>query len=121
MTRTEALDALEKATRNFLNAPYSSDNYDHKHAVRILANALAALDAAEPDGWRHKKRGTTYRIVGESSVQADEPIREGDAVIVYRADSDGSLWVRRKDKFFDGRFERVTPPPPPTTSDENEG
>ena len=41
-----ANDAVVAAARDFLNAPYSSDNYDHKHAVRQLADALARLDAA---------------------------------------------------------------------------
>ena len=41
-----ANDAVVAAARDFLNAPYSSNNYDHKHAVRQLADALARLDAA---------------------------------------------------------------------------
>lgn len=61
--------------------------------------------------YRHKKRGTTYVLLGYAEVQADEPLVEGDIVAVYRADSDGKLWVRRRDKFEDGRFENITETP----------
>ncbi len=56
--------------------------------------------------WRHKKRGTTYAIVGSACVQADDPLRDHEIVVVYRAE-DGQLWVRRKTEFYDGRFEEV--------------
>lgn len=68
--------------------------------------------------YRHKKRGTTYRVIGEANSQVvGEPIGEGDLVVVYRADSDGTLWVRRKDEFYDGRFEALPAVPPANPSD----
>jgi ribosomal protein L37E len=61
-----------------------------------------------PVRWRHKARGTTYSVMEyEARVQvaSGEPIVEGDLVVVYRAESDGSVWVRRRSEFLDGRFE----------------
>lgn len=57
--------------------------------------------------WRHKKRGTTYNIVGVAEVQAEDPLTEAEITVVYRCREDGSLWVRRKSEFYDGRFEEL--------------
>lgn len=56
--------------------------------------------------WKHKKRGSTYEMVGEAEVQASSYIREGGKVVVYR-DEKGKLWVRPTREFYDGRFERI--------------
>jgi hypothetical protein len=56
---------------------------------------------------RHIKRQSTYSILGEAEVQSSRPIHEGDSVVVYQADTDGSLWVRPPVEFNDGRFEPV--------------
>jgi hypothetical protein len=58
--------------------------------------------------YRHKKRGTSYTIVGTAQVQApdDAPLTDFEVVVVYRGD-DGNLWVRRRSEFFDGRFEQL--------------
>ncbi|MNU56070.1 hypothetical protein D3C71_451570 [compost metagenome] len=56
---------------------------------------------------RHLTRGSSYDVFAESaSVQAAEPIVEGEKVTVYLAD-DGSAWVRPSPEFNDGRFEDV--------------
>lgn len=55
--------------------------------------------------WRHKKRGTTYIVVGQAQVQADEPLTDYEIVTVYRCEQTGDLWVRRISEFMDGRFE----------------
>lgn len=58
---------------------------------------------------RHRKRGTTYTIIGRATAQVSTtPILEGQQVAVYRGE-DGQLWVRGDAEFRDGRFEDVTP------------
>jgi hypothetical protein len=88
----------------------ASDNLKRKY--RVVAQA--ALDALGPadtdDGWRHKKRGTTYKVIGTAEAQVEDCILEGHRVVVYRADSDGKLWVRPTEEFYDGRFERAAQP-----------
>lgn len=34
-------------------------------------------------------------------------LAEGDRLMVYRAEADGSLWIRTPEEFNDGRFEDV--------------
>jgi hypothetical protein len=79
-----------------------------------MAEALdrfAAQRGAELYGgerYRHKKRGTTYQVIGVASSQVvGEPIGEGSQAVVYRSEDDGSLWVRPYDEFHDGRFEQL--------------
>lgn len=65
--------------------------------------------------YRHKKRGTTYEIVGEAEAQVstgahvwgivERPLRDGDQLTVYRCIETGKLWARFPDEFHDGRFE----------------
>lgn len=75
---------------------------------------------------RHMKRGTTYEVLGEASVQISYGLMqsrlphlgklarnlvEGDRLTVYRSEADGSLWARFPDEFEDGRFEELLPAP----------
>lgn len=64
---------------------------------------------------RHKKRGSTYEVIGYASVQTTEPIHEGDVVMVY-VGKDGDRWARPAHEFNDGRFESL-PPQEPVTSE----
>lgn len=58
---------------------------------------------------KHLKRGTTYDIIGTAEIQTSgDPIKEGDAVTVYRSHETGKLWVRPLHEFYDGRFEITT-------------
>lgn len=92
-------------------------------ARRKFRDALAALDAADTQArgekWRHKKRGTTYEMIGTAEVQVTDCILEGHFVVVYRAE-DGKLWVRPTEEFYDGRFERI-PLPEPAPQEGGEG
>lgn len=58
--------------------------------------------------YRHKKRGTLYRLEEPATLQSSHPALDMTSLVVYRALSDGTLWVRPKDEFYDGRFEEVT-------------
>jgi len=58
--------------------------------------------------WRHKKRGTTYDIVGVAALQTADPttLRDNKVMVVYQGE-DGQLWVRASDEFHDGRYEKI--------------
>ena len=67
---------------------------------------------------RHRKRGTTYRVIGEGETQvavnkvygeelATRIIRDGTKLIVYQCEADGKIWLRPTDEFMDGRFEEL--------------
>ena len=58
--------------------------------------------------YKHKKRGTTYAVIGVAEVQTANRIYEGDRLTVYRG-QDGRLWARPEAEFNDGRFEAVHP------------
>lgn len=77
-----------------------------------VTNARAALTAPAPGGerWRHKKRGTTYTIVGKGELQMSEELVDGAPLVIYRGEN-GQLWARAEFEFYDGRFERVPASP----------
>lgn len=67
--------------------------------------------------YRHKKRGTEYMLIGFGKMQAknwhdkewpsDHISVDMREVAIYRSVDDGSLWVRPREEFEDGRFEKV--------------
>lgn len=81
-----------------------------------------AVTEAQPTH-RHKKRGTEYVLVGFGSMQTTNWVfvrRVGPdsntyivesadmhEVAIYRATDDGTLWVRPREEFEDGRFEEL--------------
>lgn len=57
--------------------------------------------------WQHLVRGTKYQIHStECRVQCpdDQPLRDGEMVLLYQNIDDGSWSVRRAAEFHDGRF-----------------
>jgi len=78
-----------------------------------------ALTAGEPTH-RHKKRGTKYVLIGYGKMQCDWWQISGEGmrypvdmreVAIYRSIDDGSLWVRPREEFEDGRFEALPAAP----------
>lgn len=83
---------------------------------------------------RHKKRNTTYRVLGLAEVQVStgnvhlflnedgeiekrkcQIIYDGRQLTVYQDEQSNKLWVRPSDEFEDGRFEDVTTTEPSVT------
>lgn len=86
-------------------------------ADAVSARPLALGDQqGEVKRVRHKKRGTEYTIIGVGRAQGE--ISDEDPVVLYRGDTDGSLWVRHQAEFSDGRFEYVTTPARAEAQDE---
>lgn len=52
--------------------------------------------------WRHVKRGTTYTVEDNGVIEATLA-----ACVIYRAQADGTVWVRPLHEFMDGRFVRI--------------
>lgn len=125
--RTAALEVVVEAAREMSDprnwqeigvGPDGHPTWRYIGDTSKMGEALARLDslpAADTEGeggWRHKKRGTTYDIIGSATVQASlpPPLYDGAEVLIYRCREDGLLWVRRPTEFHDGRFEKIAPP-----------
>ncbi len=52
--------------------------------------------------WRHVKRGTTYAVVDTGIIEATMT-----TCVIYKADADGTTWVRPLSEFVDGRFVEI--------------
>lgn len=70
-------------------------------------------DAVSERRYRHKKRGTEYRILTDSaSLQCAaapefEKLFDEDCFTVYQNVATGAIYVRPTPEFFDGRFEEI--------------
>lgn len=92
----------------------------HTDAARLMRLAASELDRlmAGPGGdlgtrWRHKKRGTTYRITGWSLFQSDDGHDGDEAIVHYQAEDGGACYSQPLMRFLDGRFERLAAAPSP--------
>jgi hypothetical protein len=56
--------------------------------------------------FKHKKRGTIYRVTALGAREADlEPM------VSYVCEATGLIWMRPAKEFFDGRYEVFIPAP----------
>lgn len=85
-----------------------------KKAFEKAEAILSLLPPQSVPEWKpthkHKKRGSTYVVVGQAQVQCEDGLTDYEVVTVYRG-RDGQLWVRRKSEFEDGRFEELPASP----------
>ena len=58
--------------------------------------------------WLHKVRRSTYIELGRGRIQTTKPLNDGDAVVLYQSEDNGTLWARRLEDFDDGRYEQIT-------------
>lgn len=58
--------------------------------------------------YRHKKTGGLYVVISQDATdEATAKSGEESERVVYASVDTGRVWVRSKEVFFDGRFERV--------------
>jgi hypothetical protein len=113
--RAEHIERLTAALEVMLENPrpmYATDD-DYPAWVTACEQGRASL-SADPErggvGWtpthRHIKRGTTYRVIGNGSLQTNSALYDGQALVIYEGES-GELWARPGAEFHDGRFEKI--------------
>lgn len=79
-------------------------NVDLFNEVKRLRAEISLLKQSQNTKlFRHRKTGGLYSIV--SIAQMESTL---EAVVVYRATKDSTVWVRSYKEFFDGRFEEIT-------------
>jgi hypothetical protein len=83
---------------------YELGSYTRERAEKHAAVATPAISERRV---RHKKRNSTYRVIGSASLQTDKPLSDMQIVVVYQSETNGHIWVRPVSEFEDGRFEEL--------------
>lgn len=113
MMLTEIEHTETTNTRNL-----GTDYKARRFFVELGAELRDALLKALTPTHRHLKRGSEYVLIGYGKMQAEDwhdpskanftddhgPSVDMAEVAIYRSIKDGSLWVRPKKEFEDGRF-----------------
>lgn len=80
----------------------------HRYLERSRATLGVVFEAMYPRKVKHKKRGTSYVVIGNGIAQCTVPIKDMEPVTVYRDIHDGRLCVRPPHEFEDGRFTEIS-------------
>lgn len=62
--------------------------------------------------YRHKRRGSTYRVIALATLQTERQsdyLPDMTDMVIYQSEADDSVWARKSQEFLDGRFERIEP------------
>ena len=110
-SRSETLEAALRDARDLLlERVQGSPARSAAHNARLVIDAaLSPAPSEVVPVWRHKKRGTTYTIVGKARLQSERAVFEGCGLTVYRCRETGVLCARPVAEFEDGRFEKLAP------------
>ena len=77
--------------------------------INPFANEPPATPAVGGEArYRHKKRGSVYRVLHEGTMSTSEiPRMDDEPMVVYQCETDSKIWVRPVAEFYDGRFEEL--------------
>lgn len=112
-TKVDKIRAKQAAKPRHSPLPAASRTSELEARITALEAQLAEFREAS-ERVRHKKRGSTYRVIGRGELQSASPIAEGTTLVAYRCEIDGRLWFRPATEFDDGRFEALTATPKKT-------
>jgi hypothetical protein len=87
---------------------FEADDRISPFMARRLAREAIGVIGIGRDRYRHKARGTTYRVLFEAA-KASSTIEALDhmTMVVYQCEESGLVWVKPAIEFFDGRYERI--------------
>lgn len=72
-----------------------------KRLADIMSRQASTAAGVIRRRFRHKKTGGVYSFIAEVVIEATL-----DPAVAYQG-NDGTIWVRPRDEFFDGRFEEI--------------